>query len=532
MAGIFDFLGSAIGNGSPQGGGLLGSLNSPMQLNQQPTNMGLLGAILKDYGAQRAGQQANNVNDLVQRAQLQQATQSLSQNLFGTPQEQPNTNPIPITPSPIMRTGAELAQLGPDTRNATSQQFNDAQSALNAYQPTSMGYSGGIMSGPQSDTIRRLLTGLPPQMALPLLQSIATNATTPHYEKLGPGESIFNVNQPGAAPIASTPQLPSFSGRPYQAPGPDGTLHQFTLDTKTGKPLDLGPVGPKKEVVNGQVVDLNAAPVGTSILTPPDVLKQKLDEDVARQNALMPGQINLARTTATARAQAQLDAQNSVAPDSPQVQNWAKNVLSGNATIQQVPVALRTAVSNSIANQPTNAYAPIAASRFSTAASRIRAPYMENSNYKLVANGAPFLARINAAMTDPGSVSDQELLDSLTKLNTGQGAVTDAQVKLITDGKSYSDWANTIVNRFKSGGVLSTAQRQQIQELAQRTFANYKKSYDPLYQELTGKLQASGIPEAFWGVPNIDHINAAMLAPSGGAAAPAPSSGWTVRRVP
>ncbi len=148
---------------------------------------------------------------------------------------------------------------------------------------------------------------------------------------------------------------------------------------------------------------------------------------------------------------------------------------------------------------------------------------MKLPQYELTANGLPYLQRIDAALKIPGSVSDQDLLDSLTKLNTAGNAVTDAQVKIITDGKSFSDWANTIANKFRTGGVLSADQRKQIRDISNSIYANYKKGYQPVYDQATSQLKAAGIPEAFWTIPDLNKLNAGVEAGRSSPASPAAS---------
>jgi hypothetical protein len=150
------------------------------------------------------------------------------------------------------------------------------------------------------------------------------------------------------------------------------------------------------------------------------------------------------------------------------------------------------------------------------ASSAITTPFMKLPQYELTANGLPYLQRIEAAMKTPGSVSDQDLLDSLTKLNTAGNAVTDAQVRLITDGKSYGDWAGTLANKFKNGGVLSDNQRQQIKEIANNIYENYRKGYEPVYEQATSQLKGAGIPEQFWTIPNLNKLNAGQSHIGGG----------------
>lgn len=205
----------------------------------------------------------------------------------------------------------------------------------------------------------------------------------------------------------------------------------------------------------------------------------------------------------------------------PAVAGWAQNVLAGNATMQNVPAGLKTPVSDLIASAPTAAYAPLAGQRFSLESNRITGNLMKLPQYSLTANGLPYLQRIDAALKVPGSVSDQDLLDSLTKLNTSGNAITDAQVRVITDGKSYSDWANTIANKFNTGGVLSNDQRQQIKTIANNIFNNYKSGYQPVYDQAAKQLTDAGVPKAFWTIPDLNKLNAPQGTGAAQAAAPA-----------
>lgn len=192
----------------------------------------------------------------------------------------------------------------------------------------------------------------------------------------------------------------------------------------------------------------------------------------------------------------------------PITDSWVSNVLNGNATMAQVPAALRNDVSLGLINQPTAAYSPLAASRFTIASNRIVSNFINLPQYQLTANGLPYLQRIDAAMKNPGSISDQDLLDSLTKLNTAGNAISDAQVRIITDGKSFSDMYSTFQNKFNNGGVLSDNQRNQIQAIAKAIYANYAKGYQPVYDQAVSQLQAAGIPRAFWTIPDLNNLSA------------------------
>ena len=153
-------------------------------------------------------------------------------------------------------------------------------------------------------------------------------------------------------------------------------------------------------------------------------------------------------------------------------------------------------------------YSPLAASRFTMASNRIVSNYIQLPAYQLTAGGQIYLGRIAAAMKTPGSISDQDLLDSLTKLNTGGNAISDAQVSLITNGKSFADTANVLGNKLKNGGVLSDSQRQQLSKIASAIFESYKKQYQPIYDQASKQLKEAGIPKAFWTIPDLNTLSA------------------------
>jgi hypothetical protein len=152
-------------------------------------------------------------------------------------------------------------------------------------------------------------------------------------------------------------------------------------------------------------------------------------------------------------------------------------------------------------------YSTIDISRYGRAANSIVKNYIALPQYSLVANAFPYLQRIQAADTNPGSVSDADLLDSLVKVNTGGGQVTEAQVKLITDGKSYGDALNVWKNKLNNGGVLSDSQRQQLTALASAVFDKYKAGYQPVYDQVTSQLEGAGIPKPFWAIPDLNSLD-------------------------
>lgn len=219
-------------------------------------------------------------------------------------------------------------------------------------------------------------------------------------------------------------------------------------------------------------------------------------------------------------------------------QSHIDNVMSGVENMNNVPMARRDEVSKGIAAlqraDENGKLPPIAMQRITTAASKIVSPYVESSQYKLAANGLPYIERIHAALKNPGSVGDQEAIDSLTKLANSGNAVTEAQVKLITGSRSLSDWAGVLGNKFRNGGALSQNQRDQIEKVADATFDAYEKGVAPVYEEATGKLKAAGIKPQFWPIMDVksmsQKVRAALSAPpQDGSGRPSPAVGNRIK---
>lgn len=157
------------------------------------------------------------------------------------------------------------------------------------------------------------------------------------------------------------------------------------------------------------------------------------------------------------------------------------------------------------------------------AAKAISGPYIDHPIYKLVANGAPYLARIDVAAQTPGSAADQEILDSATKLATGGGQITDSQVNTILHGSSFWDKLNVYEKQLQSGGVLSNDQKQQIKTLAHNVFAEYQKQYQPIYDAAMSEMDKAGIPKDFRGVmPDLNALSRAAGVAGGNGEAPLP----------
>lgn len=211
----------------------------------------------------------------------------------------------------------------------------------------------------------------------------------------------------------------------------------------------------------------------------------------------------------------------SSAPANPTVQAWIDAVTNGNSTMAQVPAQYKSDVVLGLDSNGVQSYSPLASSRFTTAATKIVSNYISLPQYQLTANGLPYVQRIQVALNNPGSVSDQDLLDSFTKLSTSGNAISDEQVRIITGGQSIADVASVYANKISNGGVLSDSQRQQIGSIADAEFAAYQKSYQPIYDQATSQLKSAGIPKAFWTIPDLNALSSSV---DGNAAAPSTDS--------
>lgn len=190
-----------------------------------------------------------------------------------------------------------------------------------------------------------------------------------------------------------------------------------------------------------------------------------------------------------------------------QAQAYVEGIRNGTITsIAQVPHAYNGVVASMMLSQGVTS--PLADRRFTMASNAEIANYIAMPEYTLTQNALPYLLKIDAAMTIPGSVSDQELLDSFTKLSTAGGVITDAQVRVITDGRSAADSISVYSKKLSEGGVLSDDQRQQIYKLGQASYKNLKIGYQPIYDKAVSKLKESQIPEPFWTLPDLNALSA------------------------
>lgn len=138
---------------------------------------------------------------------------------------------------------------------------------------------------------------------------------------------------------------------------------------------------------------------------------------------------------------------------------------------------------------------PLNKGRLSRNANTALKSYLASPVYQNVSNGAVYLSRISAAMQNPGSISDLDLADSIIKINNGGGQVTEAQLNTYFQGQSFADRFAVAGDKLTSkGGVLSPDQRQDLQNLAQQVFNQYKNQYEQLYVQAGQNLEGQGIP--------------------------------------
>lgn len=138
---------------------------------------------------------------------------------------------------------------------------------------------------------------------------------------------------------------------------------------------------------------------------------------------------------------------------------------------------------------------PLNKGRLSRNANTALKNYVGSTVYQQVSNAVSYLARVKAAMQNPGSISDTELADAIIKINTGGGQVTEAQIGTYFQGQSYADKFAIVGDKMTAkGGVLSPQQRQDLAALAQETFTNYQTQYEQLYVQAGQNLEGQGIP--------------------------------------
>lgn len=138
---------------------------------------------------------------------------------------------------------------------------------------------------------------------------------------------------------------------------------------------------------------------------------------------------------------------------------------------------------------------PINKGRYTRNANSALKNYISSATYQTVSNAVPYLSRIQSAMKDPGSISDTSLADSIIKIETGGGQVTDSQISTYFAGQSFADQFAVEGDKIVAkGGVLSPQQRTDLAGLAESTFGYYQQQYEGLYVQAMGALKAQGIP--------------------------------------
>jgi LysM repeat protein len=155
---------------------------------------------------------------------------------------------------------------------------------------------------------------------------------------------------------------------------------------------------------------------------------------------------------------------------------------------------VKAAEANPISGSPLNK------GRMTRNANSALSNYLASPVYAAVSSGASYLARINAAVQDPGSISDTSLADAIIKIETGGGQVTDSQISTYFAGQSFADKFAVEGDKITGqGGVLSPSQRTQLVNLAQSVFSNYQTQYQQLYVQAMTNLQGQGIPLNYGG---------------------------------
>lgn len=472
-------------------GGILGAVAPQMASWQQP--VGMFGAALRDAGAYLSGHPADAtaVQQYGQDLRRYQAQQGAMQAVQAAQSNDPATSQqgyaamvaLGLDPTPIqkLKANAALPQLMQNLQ--PSMGFND----------NPVGVTPAVNAGPGALPQRQAAQALNAAPAMSMQPSTLSGA----LQRTGSPELTAEM-----APQMIQSQIAS-----QQKIADAKALGQLDAYTPIAQG-DPAYAGYRKGTILGRNQLGDIKPLQQSDVMSPEAEAQR--ERIARveRSAAIEAQMRM-----YGLGGGQDPTQNAV------VQSYRDNILSGNSNLQNVPMPLRGAVSMALQGVGKDQYTPTSSRKYTLAASAITKPYTEQSGYKLTADAVPYLKRIDAAMKTPGSVSDQDLLDSLTKLNTGGNAVTDAQVSLITHGKSLSDWAGVMKNKLGNGGVLSDAQRQEIHQIAGNIYQGYRETYQPIYDQASAQLSAAGIPKAFWTIPDLNAIGDAQMA----AGKPAPA---------
>lgn len=161
---------------------------------------------------------------------------------------------------------------------------------------------------------------------------------------------------------------------------------------------------------------------------------------------------------------------------------------------QQMLGAMQQAQATPVGGSPLNK------GRLSRNANTALKNYIASPVYQAVSSGATYLSRIQAAMTDPGSISDTSLADAIIKIETGGGQVTESQINTYFAGQSYADKFAVQGDKITAkGGVLSPQQRTDLSNLASEVFSRYQQQYEQLYVQAGQNLEGQGIPLNYLG---------------------------------
>ncbi len=271
----------------------------------------------------------------------------------------------------------------------------------------------------------------------------------------------------------------------------DATIQELTVDRPARRNAEI------------------ARRVSSLLALDPNKITDQNIADAAKKDifGITPDELKQAYTEAKTAKETQFRKDNPGFELSAGQSRYETNPLTGKREVVASIAPKAAAGGGTINSDGTTSYSTIDISRYGRAANSIAKNFIDLPQYKLTANGLPYLQRIQAANSEPGSVSDAELLDSIVKLNTGGNQVTEAQVALITGGRSYSDSLNVWKNKLSNGGVLSDTQRKQLTELAGKVFDRYKTDYQPVYDQVTKQLKDAKIPEAFWTIPDLNTLS-------------------------
>lgn len=362
-----------------------------------------------------------------------------------------------------------ITQLGGDMSAFAS----TVPASMQPYVENLMGFAPGTLSNPQE---LQILTNASYKQIQ--LQIAAQRAAVYGYNAGYP----VNVAVPGASGSSSAPSGGSTGGVSPSLNQPISPFLSTSNQSTTGYTVSSQDTGGLTQIASKLGVSVSALEKAN-----PQITEKSGYNVQAGQNLTVPIPVKDNSTGQTGYI-------------SPTDFDPSKMTQLGGATVTPPKTATDTAYNAMKAQVDAAAATPVTGSplnkgRYTRNANSALKNYIASATYQTVSNAVPYLSRIQSALKDPGSITDTSLADSIIKIETGGGQVTDSQISTYFAGQSFADQFAVVGDKIVAkGGVLSPQQRTDLASLAEGTFGYYQQQYEGLYVQAMGALKAQGIP--------------------------------------